>query len=230
MYEDLNTILNKVLNKSDAFLSSVVHSKSSYSFTPLMYEENPSLRGRLTKGNENILDAGIFAKMPEIFSNVKLTDSFVGIYGRENNQRVIKYVDRRYLNPANNFEMYKVFVTGANGSGELGEILSNPMVIAPYIGHTQTFMSIGGYSTEFEADSLLKYLMTKFARCLLGTLKVTQNNNKDVWANIPIQNFTPISDIDWTLNIADIDRQLYAKYGLDEDEVSFIEKMIKPME
>ena len=72
-------------------------------------------------------------------------------------------------------------------------------------------------------------LKTKFARCLLGTLKVTQNNNKDVWANVPIQNFTAISDIDWNQSIADIDKQLYCKYKLDDDEIEFIEKMIKPM-
>lgn len=90
-------------------------------------------------------------------------------------------------------------------------------------------MSIGGYSTIEEANSCLKYLKTKFARCLLGTLKVTQNNNKDVWANVPIQNFTAISDIDWNQSIADIDKQLYCKYKLDDDEIEFIEKMIKPM-
>ena len=61
-------------------------------------------------------------------------------------------------------------------------------------------------------------------------LKVTQNNNKDVWANVPIQNFTAISDIDWNQSIADIDKQLYRKYKLDEDESDFIEKMVKPMD
>ena len=50
-----------------------------------------------------------------------------------------------------------------------------------------------------------------------------------MWANVPIQNFTAISDIDWNQSIADIDKQLYRKYKLDEDEKDFIEKMIKPM-
>lgn len=230
MYDELNTILAKVLKASCEYMSSVVYSKSSYSFTPLMYEENPTLLGRLTKGNENIIDAGIFGKMPELFkgSNVN-KEEYIGIYGRENNQRVIKYIKKKYISPVANFNQFKVFIAGANGSGSLGETLSSPIVVGPGIAHTQTFMSIGGYSTIEEANSCLKYLKTKFARCLLGTLKVTQNNNKDVWANVPIQNFTAISDIDWNQSIADIDKQLYCKYKLDDDEIEFIEKMIKPM-
>ena len=47
---------------------------------------------------------------------------------------------------------------------------------------------------------------------------------------ILLQNFTANSDIDWSKSVAEIDRQLYAKYGLSEEEVSFVEKMIKPME
>ena len=46
---------------------------------------------------------------------------------------------------------------------------------------------------------------------------------------IPLQDFTSKSDIDWSQSVTDIDRQLYAKYGLTEDEISFIESMIKPM-
>ena len=46
----------------------------------------------------------------------------------------------------------------------------------------------------------------------------------------PLQDFTSASDIDWSQSIADIDRQLYVKYGLSDEEIAFIEKMIKPME
>ena len=65
---------------------------------------------------------------------------------------------------------------------------------------------------------------------MLGILKVTQDNNTDVWEYVPLQDFTSHSDIDWSQSIADIDKQLYRKYKLDEDEIAFIEKMIKPME
>lgn len=56
------------------------------------------------------------------------------------------------------------------------------------------------------------------------------NISKGNFRFVPIQDFTPQSDIDWTQSIADIDKQLYRKYKLDEDEIEFIEKMIKPMD
>lgn len=65
---------------------------------------------------------------------------------------------------------------------------------------------------------------------MLGTLKATQHNPKDTWANVPLQDFTSHSDIDWTKSVAEIDKQLYAKYGLSEGEVTFIETMIREME
>ena len=76
----------------------------------------------------------------------------------------------------------------------------------------------------------MKYVKTKFARTMLGILKVTQNNPKETWAYVPLQDFTDQSDIDWSKSVAEIDKQLYAKYNLDDTEIAFIESMIKPME
>jgi len=56
----------------------------------------------------------------------------------------------------------------------------------------------------------------------LSILKATADNTKEKWAKVPLQDFTPQSDIDWTKSIPDIDKQLYAKYGLDEKEIAFI--------
>ena len=64
---------------------------------------------------------------------------------------------------------------------------------------------------------------------MLGTLKATQHNPKDTWINVPMQDFTSNSDIDWNKSIEDIDAQLYAKYNLSQEEIFFIESMIKPM-
>ena len=65
---------------------------------------------------------------------------------------------------------------------------------------------------------------------MLGTLKITQHNPASTWRNVPLQDFTANSDIDWSQSIADIDRQLYAKYGLNEKEIDFIETRVKAME
>ena len=65
---------------------------------------------------------------------------------------------------------------------------------------------------------------------MLGILKITQDNPIETWKLVPLQDFTANSDIDWSKSIAEIDKQLYAKYGLSDEEIAFIEKMIKPME
>ena len=60
--------------------------------------------------------------------------------------------------------------------------------------------------------------------------KFTINFSSDKVQFIILQGFAPNSDIDWSKSVAEIDQQLYAKYGLTEDEINFIESMIKPME
>ena len=64
---------------------------------------------------------------------------------------------------------------------------------------------------------------------MLGILKVTQDLTPGKFQYVPLQDFTPSSDIDWSQSIPDIDRQLYAKYGLDENEIAFIESHVKEM-
>uniref|UniRef100_UPI003FF11575 hypothetical protein n=1 Tax=Collinsella aerofaciens TaxID=74426 RepID=UPI003FF11575 len=50
------------------------------------------------------------------------------------------------------------------------------------------------------------------------------------WAYVPLQDFTSNSDIDWSQSVADIDCQLYAKHGLDDEEIQFIESHVKEMD
>ena len=78
--------------------------------------------------------------------------------------------------------------------------------------------------------NLAKYYKTKFFRALLGVKKATQHSPSQVWRTIPLQDFTPGSDVDWSKPISDIDCQLYAKYGLSDDEVAFIESHVKEMD
>lgn len=65
---------------------------------------------------------------------------------------------------------------------------------------------------------------------MLDVLKVTQNNPKDVWRYIPMQNFAQSSDIDWNKSVSEIDQQMQKKYGLSEEEIKFIEEKVKHME
>lgn len=65
---------------------------------------------------------------------------------------------------------------------------------------------------------------------MLGILKITQHNPASTWKYVPLQDFTSNSDIDWSQSVADVDKQLYAKYGLDDEEIEFIESHVKEMD
>lgn len=227
----IGNILEKVITYNFKPLSKIVFSKSSCGLTNLLYEDFPEYKNRLTKGNENIIDANIFEKIPEIFFDSCSSETeYSKVFGRFNNSRVYKFIKSKYLKSSANLLKYKVFITGVNGSGKMGESLSDLEIGVPNVAYTQTFMSIGSFDSEKEAENCLKYIKTKFLRLLLGTLKVTHNNSKDTWSNIPIQDFTLKSDIDWSKSITEIDKQLYKKYNFSEEEISYIEDTVKPMQ
>ncbi|NYS32518.1 Eco57I restriction-modification methylase domain-containing protein [Streptococcus danieliae] len=229
-FSELNTLYKKVYNRSDfVSLSDYVYSPESYKLTQKVHDDFPNVGERLSKGHKFDMTTNIFDKLPEIFVN-EIFDGAVQIYGRQNNERLLKYVHEDYIKVPENFDKYKVILPKSNGSGAIGEVLSTPLIGEPLIGHTQTFLSIGCLETEFEGNSLLKYIKTKFARTLLGVLKITQDNKKSTWKYVPYQDFTVNSDIDWSQSVADIDRQLYKKYGLSVEEIAFIETKVREME
>lgn len=242
-FPELNSIFNRVYDKLDKPLSSIMYSSGTYQFTQTMHDEHPEILtmtmtsgnrtvSLISKGHETDLTSNIFDKLADIvFFNTKPCDDheYSQIIGRHNGERASMWIDSRYVTGPDNFAKWKVLLPKANGSGALGEVLSTPLIGQPLIGHTQTFMSIGCFDTEDEAQACMKYIKTKFARTMLGVLKVTQDNPAPKWRFVPIQDFTSNSDIDWSQSVTDIDKQLYAKYGLDEDEINFIEEKVKAM-
>jgi hypothetical protein len=232
-FDELNKVYHKVKVISHENISHLVFSPDSYRFTDELFSENPNLVGRTDKQHSKAVATVVFDRYPEAFHDEIPDDGldYIQIFGRTDGDRVYKYCKRKYVAPHLNLDKWKVFVPGANGTGAFGESLSTPIIGQPGIGHNQTFMSLGSFDTEFEATSLLKYIKSKFGRAMLGLMKKTQHNEPPLtWSKIPLQDFTPQSDIDWTKSIPEIDRQLYAKYGLDEKEIAFIEEKVKAME
>lgn len=223
IFSELNSILKKVLSRSREFIDSICHPALSYGLTPLMQQEHPDTVGRLR--------TSAFTKLEEIFFDKVPNDGheYMQMIGLVGTKRVTKYVRRDYIKTPDNFEYYKIILPASNGSGALGEVLSTPLIGQPLIGHTQTFISIGKFDNKNEAEAAFKYIKSKFARALLGILKITQHNPPEKWKYVPLQDFTVNSDIDWSQSVAGIDRQLYAKYGLDEREIEFIETHVKEM-
>ena len=238
-FKELESIYKKVVinNKNFSPMSEIVYAAESYGFTEKLHKDFPNAKNILSKGHAYDITTNIFETLPQVFFDDKPNDGaeYVQILGRENNQRTCKWIRRDYVTAPENFEYYKIIIPKSNGSGAIGEKLSTPLVGLPLVGlplvgSTQTFITLGRYQNEAEAQSALKFVKTKFARALLGVLKITQDNKAKTWACVPLQNFTASSDIDWSRSIAEIDAQLYKKYKLAQEEINFIESKVTAME
>ncbi|MDD6375665.1 MAG: Eco57I restriction-modification methylase domain-containing protein [Ruminococcus sp.] len=228
-YKELNNILKRVLAHKDfKSLDYLIYVQNKFDLD-VLYSDYPDYRSIIgSGGKEKRLTTSIFSQL-DVFEDTKSNNS-VKILGLIKNNRVYKYILRKYLQKHENLEKYKVILPKSNGSGAIGEVLSTPLVGVPLVGYTQSFISIGAFDEEKEANACLKYIKSKFARTMLGVLKITQDNNKDTWKYVPLQDFTSTSDIDWSKSIPEIDQQLYKKYNLTPEEIKFIETHVKEME
>lgn len=228
-HAELNTILAKVQKYGEPSIMEAIYNQGRFNLSAL-YDDYPQLRDEVSsQGRERRLTSGCFNFVcfrAESSSN----PNELRILGKTDNQRAWKYLDGKYIDSSgSNLMGFKVIIPANNGSGELGETIASPVIAGPGEGFTQTFISFGNYSTRDEAEAMLKYLKTKLCRTLLGILKITQNGKKPVWKFVPLQDLTTASDIDWSQSVANIDCQLYAKYGLDNKEIEFIESHVKEM-
>lgn len=148
----------------------------------------------------------------------------------------IRYISRSDVKKGIDIlDCYKVFTSKGNGGaglltdGKPVAIIGKAFIANPGMACTDSLIPFGKFGTRTEAESLQKYMSSKFLRFCVGILKVSQNLYQNVYAFVPLQDFTSESDIDWSKSVEEIDAQLYAKYNLSKDEISFIESMIKPM-
>ena len=170
-----------------------------------------------------------FVRFPEIFGKSQDSVRSIRVIGlEEGNKRTERFVEAKLINDLK-LNKWKVFMPKAIGSGSFGEAMSELLIGEPKTCCTYTFLQVGAFTSKEEAENCMKYLKTKLTRALLGTLKITQNNSSDVWKNVPLQDFTKKSDITWSKSISDIDQQLYKKYQLSVEEITFIEEKVQPM-
>lgn len=138
------------------------------------------------------------------------------------------YVNRDDVSSnANIIGKWKVMMskTGAEHAGQsdingMKRVISRVDILAPDEICSETYLLLNYYNNKEQALNHVAYMKTKFVRFLLSTILLTQNIAKDKFKLIPIQDFTK----SWT------DEELYKKYKLDENEIAFIESMIKPMD
>ena len=232
-FEELNSIVQKVTHQTNEDISSIVSNRGLYKYSNLAYQEEPE---EMKKTADRRIAPSCFERMPKLFTQSKPDDEheYVRVYGNVGNERVYRWFRRDYVDNVENIDRYKVFISKADGAaGTIGKpiparVSGRPVVIEPGVIGTETYIAIGSFTSAKEANALCKYIKSKFARALLGVLKVTQNNAKPTWRKIPIQDFSS-SEIDWDAPIQAIDQQLYKKYNLSDAEIAFIETHVKEM-
>lgn len=229
MYE-MNGIIKKVFDdvEVNGSIKDIVSQRGLYRLEKSFFQDYPHASESLGAGTGNMLVSNIFEKVPEGFTEIEGSND-IGLIGRLNSKRTVRYIPRKYVIDNDYIDTFNVLVAKSNGTGSFGEALSMPLILEPGRGALDTFMSIGMLSSREEADALLKYIKSKFFRSLLSVKKATQDNPRAVWSLIPIQDFTSDSDIDWSQSVAEIDVQLYKKYGLSDREIEFIETHVKEM-
>ncbi len=195
------SILEKITSKSTSYLNRLVLSINPFGFRTYF-------RGR-DQGNIKILTSKGWAKVyrTDISKGIEYIDQFKIIVGR--------------FVPSNGEMSVK--------PGEGYRVLTEPQILSPAEINTETYIDTAVFSTLEEATNYKKYLLTKFARFLLRQGVTSVNVTKECFAFVPMQDFTTNGDVNWSGTIPEIDQQLYIKYHLTDEEIAFIEKMIKPM-
>ena len=212
-------------------LDIILNSSKNYKIIQKVKKDNFISMTTITKGRDAF---GIVGKDA---NDVSETNKQKGFYELRCRYEEIRYVDKKFI--TKNIDIankWKIFISKGNGGAGLltdnneVAILGKPYIGKPFSACTDSLIPIGCFDSEFEANALISYIKSKFLRYVVGLLKVSQAVSQNVYQFVPLQNFTPKSDIDWTKSIANIDQQLYKKYKLTKDEIEIIESKLKVME
>ena len=143
------------------------------------------------------------------------------------------YVNINNFNNSDEVYKYKVMcgvIVNEASIENPGNVLTNIKAIGKGIVASETWSLVASFNTEEETVNCKKYIMTKFVRFVANqSVNGRSNVTDNTFECVPLQDFTASSDIDWTQTISDIDKQLYKKYNLSDEEILYIEKMIKPI-
>ncbi|MEK7263242.1 MAG: Eco57I restriction-modification methylase domain-containing protein [Bacteroidota bacterium] len=99
-------------------------------------------------------------------------------------------------------------------------ILSKPIISEPQSCSTETYLVVGPFSSKKKCENVCTYMRTKFLRFLILLLKPSQHVTQKTYSFVPVQDFNE----QWT------DEKLYKKYGITNEEIKFIDSLIRPME
>lgn len=191
--------------------------------TFIRYNEAIDILRKVQRLNENSFEDYVSARRPfGLDSNYESTHTYgkdILLYRNGGTTYITKDEIARNLEWVNE---YKVFISKAGSGSDTfpHQILGVPFVGNPKTAATETYLLIGPFQNESICQNVCTYISTKFFRFLVLLKKSTQNAPKGVYQFVPLQDFSK----PWT------DEELYQKYDLTDEEISFIESMIKPMD
>lgn len=229
-FQELKDIKDKVWLKAKSNLSTMIYTQNKFNLSDL-YQDFPEYRKIIGSNGKDKRFRQIIMERLEVFTEEKNSNTDIRVRGLINRKRSYRYISRKYVEQVDWIDKYKVIVPFSNGaSGTLGDqparLISKPEISMKGDGITQSFIGIGQFDTLLEAENLYKYINTKFARVMLGILKVTQGNKAETWKYVPQMDFKINNEIDWTLPLPQIDKQLYNYFNLEPKEILFIESKV----
>lgn len=221
-------------NSGDCRVVSYRDGKESTLIRPLLdsesdafvrFNEAVGILSKVKSFKEQVFGDGVSSRKPFGFSTnpdgitQNKMSGYVHIYAYPKNGFIKKTSVSR-----NSEWLPKYKVCDAKAYGERGSfpynVIAKPFVAEPNSCCSETYIVLGVYDDINTANNVLSYITTKFVRFLILLLKNTQDSPARVYKYVPMQDFSK----PWT------DEELYRKYGLTDDEIEFIESMIKPME
>ena len=194
--------------------------------TFIRYNESISILHKVRKHNETTLDSIVSQvspfNIPTNFSDYRSSPTPAHTIKLYRNGG-IGYVESKHITQNTQWiKKHKVLVSEAYGLGALdgaSQVIGKPLYAEPDSVCTHTYIVLGVFDTEREAQNLISYIRTKLFRFLVSLKKVTQHTSKKEYALVPLQDFSHA----WS------DEMLYKKYGLSEEEIAYIESRIKGM-
>ena len=191
----------------------------------IRYNDSISILHKVKRQNERTINKEVSSRKPFGFASTfnsykkECFKNAIKIYANKS----VGYLDRAcVLQNAHWIDEYKVYISEAYGAGEdfPHQIINKPFLGEPNTCCTETYLVIGPYANKQKAENVISYIKTKFFRFLVLLKKNTQHATSKVYSFVPLQDFSE----PWT------DEKLYKKYGLTDEEIAFIESMIRPME
>lgn len=200
--------------------------------TFIRYNEAISILNKVMSKTNTTMDRRVSSRLPfginSNFNDYTLTptkENTVLMRRSERNPNAPKkvYINEKHITKNKEWkDRIKVLVSKASPGGDdyPHSIISTPVIAMENTVCTETYLIVDFVNNVEEAQNLMQYMSTKFFRFMMSLMKNTQNISKTIFGFVPVQDYRE----EWN------DSKLYKMYNLSDEEIAFIDSMIKPMD